>query len=228
MKTITLSGGGEEAEGSAGERSPKEAQRKGLTGGGSFKGGGLEVLEEGPKVSAGPRPEGGEIPPEVLDAYLEGGLFAVEPQWRALVQRVVQRRQLEHIQDKLQGVDSKGNGKGKKEGGVWSTLSKSFSFGSKGSKPGPPLRMGSGDEGSNKKWGKKVLVEQANKQYELLYEVAEWEAAREATARVTAVDASGHFQKEYAPDEQIEAEYKRRFGPPKSRFIGSKDKLMVC
>lgn len=47
---------------------------------------------------------------------------------------------------------------------MWSTLSKSFSFGSKGSKPGPPLRMGSGDEGSNKKWGKKVLVEQANKQ----------------------------------------------------------------
>ncbi|EKX35267.1 hypothetical protein GUITHDRAFT_118506 [Guillardia theta CCMP2712] len=65
---------------------------------------------------------------------------------------------------------------------------------------------------------KKILIEKFSKQFELVFPRQQWLLAKEATRR------EGET---YGTDEEIQREFTRLFGQPKSRFIGSSDRLMA-
>ncbi|KAJ1473658.1 hypothetical protein T484DRAFT_1912660 [Baffinella frigidus] len=75
-------------------------------------------------------------------------------------------------------------------------------------------------------YDKKVLVSDANKQYELTYAKARWKQARETTAKPGTSDGNGSV--EYGDEDEIQAAYAKLFGPPKSRLIGAAEQLMAC
>mmetsp|Transcript_27173 Transcript_27173/g.42494 ORF Transcript_27173/g.42494 Transcript_27173/m.42494 type:complete len:136 (-) Transcript_27173:25-432(-) len=128
------------------------------------------------------------------------------------------------------------------------SIGKSFSFGfgsrkveektgpSNGS-PAVKTGQASGAKGPSKseftastsaKQDKKILVEKGQEQYELTYEQAKWNEAREATVRLERNNAASvPYQRVYGSEEEIQNEYQRRFGPPKSTFIGKAEDLMA-
>ena len=189
------------------------------------------------------------IPKSVMDAYNTSGLFGVEPQWRAVVQRQVMVGQEAALQQRLvaageskearsmmrRAMSLTGGTKGRGDGGI-------FSFGKK-SPPGkeelPPASMSkrtphsisklaaSSERVDESPYDRKVLVAWQHKQYELTYARARWKQARESTAR-SGTDKDGNVCVEYGTEDEIQDVYKRMFGPPKSRLIGDAEKLMAC